>query len=174
MSLKSKISVMAVISCLVTSCAFDAFSVDSTESFEEIDHIVVEKKARQMKVYNDGVLLKTYKISLGVNPKGHKVKEGDKRTPEGEYEITQKNPKSRFYRTLKISYPNDTDREKATKLGVNPGGDIMIHGLGRDYRHFGKLHTLHNWTLGCVAITDKEMDEIFPAVQPGTTIHIKP
>jgi len=139
-----------------------------------IDSIVVWKSRRIMQVYQGNKLLKTYAISLGKRPIGPKVQEGDLRTPEGIYAINGRNPQSRFYRNLGISYPNQSDSENAAKLGKPPGGDIKIHGLrnGRGYR--GKLHLLKDWTAGCIAVTNRQMDEIYQTVTPNALITIYP
>jgi murein L,D-transpeptidase YafK len=124
-------------------------------------------------VYHQNKLLKSYKISLGFSPEGHKEKEGDGKTPEGMYTISHKNPRSQFHLSLKISYPSLKDKQSAVKKGVSPGGDIMIHGLGKDFSHLGKNHILHNWTLGCIALTDEEIQEIYHATSVGTIIKIE-
>jgi murein L,D-transpeptidase YafK len=138
-----------------------------------IDKIVVEKSKRNMYVYSKGELLKIYKISLGKSPKGDKEYEGDNRTPEGLYFINDKNPNSKFHKNLGISYPNKADIEKAKKLGKNPGGQIKIHGLNKKYSWIGKMHLIVNWTAGCIAVTNKEIDELYNAVPIGTPIEIK-
>jgi len=119
-------------------------------------------------------VLKTYKISLGTTPVGPKQRQGDHKTPEGHYVIDRRNPKSRFYRSLHISYPNADDRARAAQSEIDPGGDIMIHGLPNGFGWFGDLHLLHDWTDGCIAVSDEEMDEIWRAVPDGTPIEIKP
>ena len=137
-----------------------------------IDFIEVWKSKRSMNVFENGKLLKTYRIALGKNPVGHKAFEGDNRTPEGIYFIDGRNPKSAFYKNLGISYPNQTDLEHAKSIQKPAGGDIKIHGLrnGRGYR--GKFHLLKNWTAGCIAVTNSEMDELFDCVTNGAKIEI--
>ena len=136
--------------------------------------IVVKKADRKMMLYTKDKLLKTYNISLGGNPIGHKKQEGDSKTPEGNYTISHKNAASRFHKSLKISYPNTIDCANAKNLGVSAGGDVMIHGLGKGFSFLGKLHTLQDWTLGCVAVTNEEIDEIWKIVDLGTSIQIDP
>ena len=113
-------------------------------------------------------VLRVYRVALGGEPVGHKEREGDGRTPEGNYTIDRRNPRSRFYLSLRISYPNADDRSRAAELGVDPGGDIMIHGLKDGLVREG------DWTQGCIAVTDAEMDEIWALVPEGTPIRIDP
>ncbi|MBY0462531.1 MAG: L,D-transpeptidase family protein [Alphaproteobacteria bacterium] len=138
------------------------------------DTILIKKNQRKMELYNKGKLIKGYKISIGFAPIGTKQQEGDGKTPEGEYTITSKNPHSQFHKSLKISYPNTADKENAKKKKVSPGGDIMIHGLGKQFSYLGKLHTLHDWTFGCIAVTNEEIDEIWKLVKEGTIVKIEP
>lgn len=150
-------------------------SSQSTQSMlGDVEHIVVKKKQRVLEVYTNGQLLKTYKISLGFAPVGHKECEGDGKTPEGNYYIASKNSKSQFHLSLKISYPSDADKKAAKKRGVSPGGDIMIHGLGKSFAWMGASHTMRDWTLGCAALTNEEMTELFSAVKVGTSVEIRP
>jgi murein L,D-transpeptidase YafK len=139
-----------------------------------VDKIVVEKSKRRMYLYTNGDLIKTYKISLGRTPIGDKEYEGDKKTPEGSYIINDKNSHSKYYKNLGISYPNKLDIEEAKRKGMNPGGQIKIHGLRNGLAWIGKLHLLVDWTAGCIALTNKEMDELFLTVKIGTPIDIKP
>jgi len=138
------------------------------------DHIVIEKAARTLSLYHGGRLLKTYKIALGSNPKGHKEREGDGRTPEGKYIIDSRNAGSAFHRALHVSYPNEQDRMRARRLGVSPGGAIMIHGLPNGMAFIGKSHLLRDWTQGCIAVTNEEIEEIWRVVPNGTPVEIKP
>lgn len=140
----------------------------------KIDKLIVTKGQRTMEAYSNGQLVKTYKISLGRNPLGDKQHQGDKRTPEGEYTISEKNPNSGFHKNLGVSYPNTTDKKEAQQLGLDPGGEIKVHGLRNGFGFIGKFHRLFNWTAGCVAVTDDEIDELYRAVDLGTPIIIKP
>ena len=140
----------------------------------QIDNIVVNKSKREMLVYSNGQLLKTYKISLGKQPVGHKEFEGDNKTPEGVYSISDKNPNSGYHKNLGISYPDKDDLENARQLGKPAGGNIKIHGLRNGVGFIGKFHRWLDWTLGCIALTDKEIDELYEAVKIGTRIEIKP
>lgn len=127
-----------------------------------------------MEAYSDGKLIKTYKVSLGQTPLGDKQFQGDKRTPEGEYRINDKNPNSGFHKNLGVSYPNAMDIQEAKGKGLDPGGEIKIHGLRNGVGFIGKFHRLFNWTAGCIAVTDKEIDELYKSVDLGTTIIIRP
>ena len=118
--------------------------------------------------------MKQYSISLGGNPIGHKQFEGDEKTPEGSYFIDGKNPNSKYYKNLGISYPNAEDKAFARSKGRNPGAAIKIHGLPNDKPWLGKLHLLKDWTHGCIAVTNKQMDEIYSSVKIGTKITILP
>lgn len=138
------------------------------------DSLVVEKGKRTLTLFAGGFAARTYKIALGLQPKGDKIRKGDNRTPEGTFFIDFKNAQSKFYKALHISYPDVAHAQRASALGVSPGGDIMIHGLPPRYASYGAEHTQWDWTEGCIAVTDKEIDEIFAAVPAGVTIHIKP
>jgi len=140
----------------------------------KIDKIEILKAKRQMNVYQNGKLLKTYKIALGPNPVGPKEIQGDGKTPEGVYKIDGKNPNSLYHKNLSVSYPNARDIARAKKLGKSPGGDIKIHGIGKTYGYLGPLHALHDWTLGCIAVTNEEIDEIYARTPVGTEVEIKP
>ena len=139
-----------------------------------IDSIVVVKNLRTMYVFHRGAVLKTYIIALGRQPVGNKICQGDNRTPEGLYFITSKNPNSCCHKNLGISYPNRQDRLRARKLSRSPGGDIKIHGLPNGQGYIGAAHTNTDWTYGCVAVTDEEIDEIFSKVAVGTPVNILP
>ncbi len=135
--------------------------------------IVIYKSRREMQLMAGDKVLKTYKVSLGSSPVGAKECEGDGRTPEGEYRIVGRNAKSQFHKSLRISYPNDSDRENAAKRRCSPGGDIMIHGLPNGYSWIGKGHLAKDWTAGCIAVTDAEIEEIWRAVPDGIAVEIK-
>ncbi|HEU4563378.1 MAG TPA: L,D-transpeptidase family protein [Gemmatimonadaceae bacterium] len=138
------------------------------------DSVVVEKAAHRLTLYRDGRPLRTYLVALGRNPRGDKMRRGDGRTPEGIFRIESRNPRSRYYRALRISYPDRAHLERATALGADPGGDIMIHGLPNGQGGVGAAHREFDWTEGCIALTDQEIDEIWAAVADGTPIEIKP
>lgn len=137
------------------------------------DKAIVIKSKRTLLLLRDGEILAAYRIALGRSPKGKKIKAGDKKTPEGRYTLS-KNSNSRFHLSLRISYPNESDIENAKRLGVSPGGDIMIHGLPQELADFGKYHRYYDWTDGCIAVTNQEIEEIYRMVDDGTPIEILP
>ncbi len=135
----------------------------------EVTYIVVNKEARRMYLMHNEKVLKDYDIDLGFAPIGHKFFEGDGRTPEGTYLIDRRNPNSQFHLSLGISYPNAVDRAEAAALGKPPGGDIFIHGNSKSRRK-----ARGDWTWGCIAITDREMEDVYAMVRNGTPIQINP
>jgi murein L,D-transpeptidase YafK len=141
---------------------------------KKVDRIVVIKSKRTMALESDGHVLKTYKVALGTQPIGAKGRQGDHKTPEGDYFVDAKNPNSQFYMALHLSYPNATDRTQAFRLGVSPGGDVEIHGLGKKYGWIGARHRLTDWTDGCIAVTNEEIEEVFGMVPVGTRVEIRP
>jgi len=134
--------------------------------------IVVEKHLHLMTVYTNDKTLRTYHIALGRGDSAAKQREGDNRTPEGHYFIDSKNERSQFHKALHISYPSLQDVLRAKSQGVSPGGAVMIHGLRNNLRWLGPLHRLVDWTQGCVAVTDAEIDEIWTVVPVGTPVQI--
>ena len=139
-----------------------------------IDHMVAEKSARRLSVFRDSNLLKTYRIALGRSPVGAKRQEGDMKTPEGIYKIDGRNPQSSFHLALHISYPSDEDHKRAAARGVSPGFDIMIHGIQNGRGWIGAFHRWKDWTAGCIAVTDEEIEELWRVTPDGTTIEIRP
>jgi murein L,D-transpeptidase YafK len=165
--------VFTVVGTLSFSSFFPFFSAFA--SVVKADKIVVIKSKRLILLMNNGEILKAYRIALGKSPVGHKSRQGDQKTPEGTYVIDSRTADSKFYLALHISYPNELDIKKAEKIGVDPGGRIMIHGLPNGLgKQIGKLHRLSDWTDGCIAVTNSEMDEIWRLVPDGITIEIKP
>lgn len=139
-----------------------------------IDHLVVLKKQHKLLLISGNQVVKSYDVALGSGGLTPKRRQGDHRTPEGLYTIDYRNPASRFHRALHISYPQKSDMLRARQLGVDPGGDIMIHGLGPSFSWAGELHRHNDWTDGCIAVTDEEMDQIWQAVADGTPVEIRP
>ena len=135
----------------------------------QVTAIVVHKAERRMYLLHGNEVLSDYKIGLGGNPVGDKHYEGDGKTPEGAYFISRRNPDSGYHLSLRISYPNDQDRTEAKAFGKEPGGDIFIHGRDGKNRGRGK-----DWTVGCIAVKDREIEKIYSMVQPGTPIFITP
>jgi murein L,D-transpeptidase YafK len=134
----------------------------------EVTRIVVYKSERLMQLFHNDEVLETYEIELGFAPEGHKFREGDGRTPEGDYIIDRRNPNSQWYLSIGISYPNAEDIARARDAGVSPGGDIFIHGTPRPFRR------QDDWTVGCIAVTNAEMRQIYAMVDDGTPITIYP
>jgi len=139
-----------------------------------IDSVIVEKSARTLYLLSGEQPIRRYRISLGNNPRGHKQREGDKRTPEGRYIIDYRNPRSRYHLSLHISYPNLRDKLRAEALGHDPGGMIMIHGMPNRKRWTHDYLRQNDWTDGCIAVTNRDMEEIWTLVKDGTPIEIKP
>ncbi|WP_227545998.1 L,D-transpeptidase family protein [Marinobacter fonticola] len=140
----------------------------------QVDRVVVHKASRRMDLIAGNEPILSYRISLGDNPEGHKLWEGDERTPEGDYTLDWRNSESRFYKSLHISYPNDRDRKLAEAWGLNPGGAIMIHGLPNDAGDLAFAYAGLDWTDGCIAVNNEAMDEIWSLVKDGTPIRILP
>ena len=138
------------------------------------DRIVVEKAKRQLTLLKGSEVLKTYRVALGREPVGPKERQGDGRTPEGVYTVMGRKVDSAFHRALRLSYPNTKDVAQASARGVPPGGDIMIHGIKNGLGWIGRLHTTSDWTEGCIAVTDEEIEEIWRAVPDGTAVEIRP
>ncbi len=137
------------------------------------DKVVVIKKEKRLVLLRKGEVLKSYAISIGRIP-GQKIRRGDNRTPEGKYVIDWRNPNSRYYKALHISYPNNGDIRHSRAKGAAAGGEIMIHGLPEGFVDLGMDQSARNWTKGCVAVSNEEMDEIWELVVDGTPVEIKP
>ncbi|MBQ8104933.1 MAG: L,D-transpeptidase family protein [Afipia sp.] len=147
---------------------------DLAPTDERATRVEVNKSARQLNLFRGSEIIRSYKVSLGFSPTGHKAKEGDGRTPEGLYAAEFKNARSRFHLALRVSYPNAEDRKTAQGYGVSPGSDIMIHGLPNGLGWLNRLHLNHDWTDGCIAVTNSEIEDIWRLVAPGTPIEIRP
>jgi murein L,D-transpeptidase YafK len=139
----------------------------------QADKIVILKSARTMTLLSGAKILKTYKVALGSVPVGPKQVEGDHKTPEGNYVIDAKNSHSQFHLSLHISYPSAADQQRARSLGARPGGAIMIHGLASPFAYLGPLHRQTDWTDGCIAVTNAEIEEIWKLVPVGTRVEIR-
>jgi len=150
-----------------------SFSASAAESVL-IDKVFIEKKARRLTLLSKENVIKTYKIALGRHSEGKKEKDGDNKTPEGICKIDSRNEKSSYHLSLHISYPNESDIKRAKELGVSPGGNIMIHGIRNGFGWLGHFHTWLNWTKGCIAVTNKEIEEIYKLVPNGTVVEIRP
>ncbi|MRR57879.1 MAG: outer membrane protein assembly factor BamD [Deltaproteobacteria bacterium] len=150
---------------------FFAYAIQNGSTAEKI---LIEKKERRLMLISKGDVLKTYKIALGGNPIGPKERAGDNKTPEGCYVIDSRNKGSRYHLSLHVSYPNERDKKRAKQLGVSPGGDIMIHGIKNGLSWVGEYHAEVDWTKGCIAVTDEEIEEIARLAPNGTTVEIRP
>jgi len=159
---------------ILASTPIGVASRSAAQPATKVDRIVVEKSTRTLTLMSGAKSLKKYKVALGGQPVGAKDRQGDHKTPEGIYSVDAKNPNSQFYKALHISYPNQADRASARKLGLSPGGDVEIHGLGAKWGWLGAKHRLTDWTDGCIALTNEEIDEIYPQIKVGTTVEIKP
>jgi len=142
-------------------------------AYAEIDLVRVDKSASKMYLLEDGKIIKGYHVAFGANPKGHKQQEGDQKTPEGIYTLDYKKNDSSFYRAMHISYPNAVDLENAKTRGVSAGGFIMVHGQRNWLGLFSPITQNFNWTNGCIALTNTEIDEFLELVSVGTKIHIE-
>ncbi len=172
--IKSKFLLLTIVLVFLGLAVYYFYPEDKLSADIQIDNLVVYKSKRQLLAYSSGQLIKTYKISLGRHPIGDKEFEGDKKTPEGLYFINNKNPNSGYHKNLGISYPDKADIEHAKRLGKPTGGDVKIHGLRNKTGFIGKFHRWYDWTIGCIALTDEEIDELYNAVKIGTRIEIKP
>ena len=171
--------VVPFVSCVVGAAILAAFLRGQNRSDElpkntQIDRILVQKSARELSVFRNGQLLKTYRVALGENPVGAKEQEGDMKTPEGLYTIDYRNPKSDYHLALHISYPSQADVERAQARGVSAGCDIMIHGLPNGTGSMGDVYRQKDWTAGCIALTDAEIEELWRITPDGTPIEIRP
>jgi len=164
--------VAAFVLAAAVNCTGSSGPTEKTDTVA--DKVLVEKALRRLTLFQNGKPIKTYKVALGKNPVGSKVQRGDGRTPEGSYFIDGKKSNSAFHLALHISYPNSGDKTRAESLGVAPGGDILIHGLRNGLGWLGPLHRLSDWTQGCIAVTNSEIEEIWKMVPNGTVVEIVP
>ena len=146
----------------------------AAQTASRVDSIVIETSKRTLTLMSGTKTVQTYRVALGEQPVGAKDRQGDHKTPEGIYSVDAKNPTSQFHKALHISYPSQADRAIARKLGVSPGGDVEIHGLGAKWGWIGAKHRLTDWTDGCIALTNEEFDEIYPLIKVGTQVEIRP
>lgn len=144
------------------------------KSFDTADSVVLRKGERRLVLYREGRELASYRVSLGLSPTGHKEREGDFRTPEGRYRLTRRNPDSEYFLSIQVSYPDVQDLEAARRMGVPPGGAIMIHGLPNIPRHPRERYLSTDWTDGCIALSNEDMLEVWLLTRPDTPIEITP
>jgi murein L,D-transpeptidase YafK len=162
-----------ILVALVVSVAISP-TLASVQDSKKADKVLVFKHNRELQLLSKGKVFKSYRVALGGDPVGPKTRQGDHKTPEGNYLLDRRNAKSQFHRSLHISYPNTRDVEQARKQHVSPGADIMLHGLPNGYGSIGAAHRLRDWTDGCIAVTDAEIEEIWTLVPDGTPIEIRP
>jgi murein L,D-transpeptidase YafK len=140
----------------------------------QADRILILKSARRLTLLQNGKPIRTYRVCLGSNPIGAKDRQGDGKTPEGLYRIDSRNAGSKYHLALHVSYPNTADRLRARRLHLSPGGEIMIHGLPNRLRAVGFAFQYSDWTAGCIAVKDAEIEEIWKLVPNGTVVEIRP
>jgi len=170
-----KIGPIRALPALFLSLAlFPATGSPQVATKPQVDSILILKKDHLLELLANGKVLRTYKVALGQGGLAPKRRQGDGLTPEGHYIIDGRNAASHYHKALHVSYPNAEDRKRAAKLGVSPGGDIMIHGLPNGRGAIGAAHRLYDWTLGCIALTDEEIDDIWNHVTVGTPVEIRP
>jgi murein L,D-transpeptidase YafK len=172
-----RIAAIGVLVCLFLFICIPVFAMQPTspdQGPEKADSILILKKDHIMELVAGGKVIRTYKVALGQGGLAAKEREGDALTPEGHYVIDAKYDHSAYHKALHVSYPSAADRRRAAKLGVSPGGAIMIHGLPNGKGWVGAGHRLYDWTLGCVAVTDEEIDEVWKLVPIGTPVEIRP
>jgi murein L,D-transpeptidase YafK len=153
---------------LVVAASFSAWAG------EKADAVLVDKSEKRLYLMQDGSVLRSFPVTFGGEPRGHKQQQGDQRTPEGRYMLDYKNAGSRYFKSIHISYPNAQDRASAKKRGVDPGGDIMLHGQPNGWGWASPVLQLFTWTDGCIALSDRHMEEVWQAVDVGTPIEIRP
>ncbi len=156
---------------IATALLLIAATLNATE---QADRVLIQKSARQLTLLRKDRALRSYQVSLGSNPKGAKEREGDGRTPEGLYTIDSRNAYSKYHLALHVSYPNAADRARARRLHVRPGGEIMIHGTPNRWRWLSVVFAHTDWTKGCIAVSDSDIEEIWRLVPNGTVVEIRP
>lgn len=176
MSARRLLAVIAALTALVFGCVvlWAHWPHRSLAGEPAIDVVVVKKEDRTLELVSKGSTIRTYPISLGSNPVGPKDRIGDGKTPEGNYTIDYRNAESAYHLSLHVSYPGPADLRRAEASNVRPGGLIMIHGLPNDRAYLGRLHRLRDWTDGCIAVTNAEIEELWRIVPDGTPIRIEP
>ncbi len=151
-----------------------SLNVAFAASSQKADKVLVIKSEYRLFLINNGDIFATYNVTFGGDPNGHKQSQGDQKTPEGKYVLDYKNANSAYYKSIHISYPSKKDRENAKRLGVSPGGDIMIHGQLNGWEWAAPIVQQFSWTDGCIALNNKDMDQLWLAIDPGTPIEIRP
>jgi murein L,D-transpeptidase YafK len=163
-----------VATLLVASLGWPAFNSAQAGEFPVADKVVVEKSERKLHLLKDGIPFRTFDIALGIRPVGDKVMEGDFKTPEGDYLLDARNPDSEYFLSIRVSYPDTRDRAEARKMGVDPGGAIMIHGQPNDPTRSEAYYRTQDWTNGCIAVSNSDMIDIWLMTTENTPIEIRP
>ncbi len=171
---KGRSIVMAIAVIIAIAIGAPVYAQLHSVDRSSVDLVVIYKGDRLLQLKSRGSVVRSYEVALGAQPVGHKLTEGDNRTPEGVYTLDWRNASSQFYRSIHISYPREDDQAAALRKGLSPGGLIMIHGLPNGRRASEMNHPSSDWTNGCIAVTNEEMDEIWSLVEDGTTIIIFP
>lgn len=174
MKTHTKLFIIAAIAAMFGSLAYYQNMRNKAPLKTYADEVIVNKHQRSLLLMKNGKCIKKYRISLGNNPIGHKTQENDGKTPEGKYIIDYRNPRSKYHLSLHISYPNESDKLQAKLRGVSPGGNIMIHGMPNNSSELKWYKRRKDWTAGCIAVTNDEMEEIWDAVSNRTPIRINP
>lgn len=168
-------ALVAACCCLAGTAAADmAIAPSGGDAFPMADHVVVRKAERRLELLRNGEVFRSFPIALGGAPEGHKEREGDQRTPEGTYRLDLRNPNSAFFLALRVSYPNADDIRRARARGLNPGNNIMIHGLPNELRYPSRHYLYEDWTDGCIAVSNSAMIDIWLSVPDDTPITILP
>ncbi len=166
---------IALVLLLATLCAISWLKTPVRGPIEAAaDHILIDKSERRLTLFKNGNAIRSYAVALGRGGLDDKVREGDNRVPEGHYRIAGRNPDSAYHLSLRIGYPTPDQVRQARVSGIDPGGDIMIHGIRNGMGWIGPLHRIADWTRGCIAVTDDEIEEIWRLVPDGATIEIRP
>lgn len=165
--------VLRMLAGLWILCLF-SFSAYAQHGYERADLVVIHKAAHQLELWRSGETILRFRVALGFDPVGHKQYQGDGRTPEGVYTIIEKKKKSGFHRALMLNYPNESDRQSAAAKGLTPGGNIAIHGMPNGTTPDMIDHPNTDWTEGCIALTDPEIDAVWARVDTGTPVLIMP
>jgi murein L,D-transpeptidase YafK len=158
------------VGCVLVAAVFGAARAQA----QQADRIVITKSARQLTLLRNGKAIRTYRVCLGSHPVGPKEREGDGKTPEGIYRIDRRNGSSKYHLALHVSYPNAADQARARSKHVSPGGEIMIHGVPNRWRWLSFAFQHIDWTAGCIAVKDNEIEEIWRLVPNGTVVEIRP
>jgi len=179
-SISGKLLVLAVLATVSFAGQADTLpqtervTMRTTENLPVVDKVVVHKAERKLDLLQRGTVVRTYKVALGLNPIGTKERSGDFRTPEGTYRLVRRNPRSDYFLSMQVSYPNDTDLKHAKRNHWDTGGSIMIHGLPNQLKHDPSYYESRDWTDGCIAVSNSDMLEIWLLVQDNAPIEILP